>query len=250
MSVTYPSGTLPSGYSPDWLHAKIRDRADLLPDAVFLGVVSGPDSVVVQTVNEPTQEEREVLDLLVEPHQYYTSYTYSVRTCDSGCLVRRINDVPELLAKLDRVAMGSVSVDAWFTSSLTQEESDLLNGVLAAVALSRTKYLKMAEIDNRTQELIAQGFAFKSKTLSLSGNAQRYYLGMMVGASFLTYPFAVNALDDLDGTVSIESIDEVQACYAAAVGTIASRLGGGTALKDQVRAATTVSEVEAVEDNR
>lgn len=119
--------------------------------------------------------------------------------------------------------------------------------------LTRLKAQRYEQIDARTVELIFQGFTHAGKVFSLSLPAQSYWTNMLVAKDILTatgaFPLRVNTLDDTDAH-NIADATEVVTFYATAVGTVKGRLGSGTVLKDQIRAATTVDEVEDVVDER
>jgi hypothetical protein len=116
------------------------------------------------------------------------------------------------------------------------------------VQLEKLKAERRLQIDLKTQELIAKGFVYAGKTFSLSANAQIYWSNLLnVPAD--QYPLTVNTLDDLS-TYEIASAEEARAVYAAALMTVKTRLGSGTALKNRIRAATTKAEVDAVVDDR
>lgn len=141
--------------------------------------------------------------------------------------------------------------EAVLADDYTQAEKAIIDAAIANYdSLKIAKREKCLEIDLRTQSLIAQGFSYGGKILSLSDNAQRYYLGLAIGAQMLTYPITVNALNDLDGTVTLNSANEALACYTVAMGTVAAHLGSGTALKSQVRAATSLVDLGAITDSR
>ena len=65
----------------------------------------------------------------------------------------------------------------------------------------------------------------------------------------LTYPVVFNAIDDSD-TTSLADEATLDAFYDAAMDQVRTHRDAGTSLKDQVRAATTVSAVNAIVDNR
>lgn len=122
-------------------------------------------------------------------------------------------------------------------------------------ALGNAKATKAAAIDARTRELIAAGFAYNGKVFSLSAEAQSYWngLGNLTANGLLTepddFPITVNTLDDAD-TYGIANIADAVGLFANAAATVKTHLASGTALKDEVRAATTVAGVAAVIDNR
>lgn len=129
------------------------------------------------------------------------------------------------------------------------EEVSLAN-VIAAHPLVATKQAKFVAIDQKTQrQLIPAGFYWEGSVMSLSPNAQRTWLGMLVGKDLATYPMVVNSLDD-KSTVEIGDAVEVTLFYQAAMNAVRFALDSGTTLKDQVRAAATIADVDAVVDNR
>jgi hypothetical protein len=129
-------------------------------------------------------------------------------------------------------------------STMTAGEIDV-----DATLLTRAKRQKRRAIDARTNALIAQGVVFATKTMSLSAPAQRMLMKYDQIRSTLTYPIEFNTKDDLD-TLSIADAATMRSFLVAAVGAIRGHRDGGTALKSTVRAATTVTAVDAVVDAR
>lgn len=121
-----------------------------------------------------------------------------------------------------------------------------------AVALAEAKTQKSNQIDDRTTELIDAGFQYNGKTFSLSRQAQQNLAGLLSAIAVgvpINWPKTWNTLDDTD----IEEVSdqaEFMQFYGAAMGTVEAYLNGGTALKNQVRSATTIEEVNAVVDTR
>jgi hypothetical protein len=118
--------------------------------------------------------------------------------------------------------------------------------------LSIQKDIKIKSIDTRTGQLIGAGYTYASKQFSLSANAQRWLAGLKAGLDLLQpsdYPLRINTIDDSDN-YDIADENDAKALFGTALATVKSRLASGTALKDSVRAATTVAEVAAVEDTR
>ena len=111
------------------------------------------------------------------------------------------------------------------------------------------KGIRHRQIDEKTDSLIAAGFTYNTKTFSLSANAQLTWLGMYTSRVDLSYPVTVNTIDDAD-TESLTDANEVAAFYAAGLAQIRTHLDSGTALKQQVTAATDTAGVDAVVDNR
>jgi len=146
----------------------------------------------------------------------------------------------------------------YFSVDLTAPEMAALDALVSAhkdsddtLLISKNK--KVAEIDERTEEVIARGFDYNGKHLSLSIPAQIKWSGAYQVRDMLqalgAFPLVVNTQDDLD-TYSIADGVELEGVYKTIVGTVLTILSTDTALKDLVRAAATVVEVEAIVDNR
>jgi len=120
-------------------------------------------------------------------------------------------------------------------------------------ALALLKATRCEEVDARTRELIAAGFAHDGKVFSLSIQAQSYWTNMFLAREVLAaqggFPLRANTLDDSDAD-DIADADEVVSFYTSAVLTVKAHLGGGTALKDAIRAAASVEEVDTIVDER
>lgn len=120
--------------------------------------------------------------------------------------------------------------------------------------LETIKSRKFAAINNRTRELIAKGFehpAASGQFFSLFADAQRNINDLEVARSLpeLSFPVKWNTLDDF-GVLSMSNSAVVHDFYLDALLTYRGHLDSGTALKDQVRAATTAAAVNAVTDDR
>lgn len=129
---------------------------------------------------------------------------------------------------------------------------------VAGLVLSQYKGAKRSEIDAKTTEIIGAGFSVsgvEGKVFSLSKEAQAYWngLGNLVSNGLLVepddFPLRVNTLDDEDAH-DIADIAEATVFFASAAAAVKNALAGGTALKDQVRAAVDIAGVDAVVDNR
>lgn len=120
-----------------------------------------------------------------------------------------------------------------------------------ALHLQDRKNERVLEVDAKTDAMIAAGFAYRSVTFSLTLEAQCQLLAVFAfrDTGALSYPIRWNSLDDTDQIDIIDAADLTQFCMTA-LGTVRSILDTGTVLKDQIRAATTVAEVDAIVDNR
>ena len=134
------------------------------------------------------------------------------------------------------------------------QEADLANLAATFNDLQAVKDARGKEIDQHTRQLISKGFEFppaSSMIFSLSSNAQTSLIaadGARNDPEF-NYPVNWNTIDD--GQVfQIPNAVTLHAFYLTALGTVRGWLDSGTAIKDQIRAATTPAEVAAVPDNR
>ena len=139
--------------------------------------------------------------------------------------------------------------------ALSSAEMTALGAVLSAHAsdarhLPTVKDKKFATIDAKTKRLIDQGFVYNSVRHSLSENMQKNLLGaMLIRDNPAIFPIKFNSLDDSADTV-ISNKTDLEAMYLAAMTALRTAWDAGTAIKDQVRAATTVEQVSAVTDPR
>jgi hypothetical protein len=117
--------------------------------------------------------------------------------------------------------------------------------------LKPLKVARAAEIDARTEELIAEGFvASNGKRFRINDAAMLRY-GLLYEARNLAiaYPVLLNVYDN-DGIQSLGSAAAVAVFYEEIVLGHRALLASGEALKQQIIDATTAAEVLAVEDNR
>lgn len=138
---------------------------------------------------------------------------------------------------------------------LTTAQSDALDAAVGSfVDIDHIKAQRYLEIDARTVELILEGFEFppgSGQVFSLSDRAQRTITGAfsMRDQPEFSYPVKWNTIDD-GGVFNIPDPETLRLFGLSAAGTVKFRKDSGTAVKDQIRDATTISAVDAVEDNR
>ena len=116
-----------------------------------------------------------------------------------------------------------------------------------AVALSDLKATRVLEIDARTREIIADGFAFDGQQFSLSAQAQTNWLGLISLQSMFTWPVNVTTNANTEYALAQANIN---AFVGTGCATIADAIGSGRALKISVNAATNQTELDAVVDSR
>lgn len=115
-----------------------------------------------------------------------------------------------------------------------------------SMSLEELKKYRYAQIDNKTSELIAQGFVFDSHTFSMSTNAQINW------SNFPNLPdelFPLNVMDLNEDLYSLALADKLN-FYLAALNYKNAQLQSGSALKAQIKAAVDVPSVNAITDNR
>ena len=115
--------------------------------------------------------------------------------------------------------------------------------------LPKRKRKKMREIDRRTNQLIGDGFVHSTFTFSLSRPAQHSLTQMHSTRGDLVYPKTLSSKNNLNA-ITIAGAPAMKTFCEAGLGTVQGHRDTGNVLKDQVRAATTVAEVDAVVDNR
>jgi len=146
-----------------------------------------------------------------------------------------------------------------FDEALTSAEIVILDQIVSDNRASFSpvplaKEVKFAEIDLRTTELVQRGFEFppgSGMVFSLSIPSQIKLLGIetLRNDPAMTYPIKFNTIDDVS-SVSLLNATWVHNMTLVAFGTYRQYVDSGSALKDAVRACTTVDEVTAIVDPR
>jgi len=117
--------------------------------------------------------------------------------------------------------------------------------------LNAYKQYRVAEINERTSELITAGYTWAGKQFPLSTNGQINLLGLVNAAQLgmLTFPIDLNTINDEERHPIADNM-EVYNIFGTALGTKKAILDGGTALKEQVMSAVDEAAVAAIVDNR
>ncbi len=117
--------------------------------------------------------------------------------------------------------------------------------------LKHAKSAKLKKINDKTDFLISQGFSFQGMTFSISLDARNIILGIYVGRDKpgFAYPVRYNSKSG-ESVLALEDPATVEEFYLTAVSTFRLLMDSGTELKDQVRSARTVAEVDAIIDAR
>jgi len=115
--------------------------------------------------------------------------------------------------------------------------------------LAEYKAFRNEEIDAKTEQLIAIGYNYAGHVFPLSLNGQINLLGMITFKDALTYPVALNNINDTAVYNITSSADLIQ-LYGTALATKKARLDAGTVLKTQINAAIDELAVSLIIDNR
>lgn len=137
----------------------------------------------------------------------------------------------------------------------TQSEKDDLDVDVDRIA--RAQSIKRGEIDQRTQELFADGFDHDGHHFSMSESAQRNMIVMTVenAAGRFLFPFKYSKSEsdpnDPGGEyVIVDEVDLLEMTTAVAFSVGQQAYNSGRDLRVQVNALTTVAAVEAFVDPR
>lgn len=116
----------------------------------------------------------------------------------------------------------------------------------SSMSLEELKNYRYQQIDNKTSELIAQGFVFDGHTFSMSTNAQINW------SNFPNLPdelFPLNVMDIDEDIYSLALADKLN-FYLGALNHKNTQLQSGSTLKAQIKAAVDIPAVNAIIDNR
>ena len=114
--------------------------------------------------------------------------------------------------------------------------------------LELLKKKKCDGIDVRTDELIANGIPYDGYMFSTSPEAQRNWIAMFTSKDVLGYPFSVTTLDEKEYVFNDPRL--VQLFYLTGISTINYNIATGRAIKLQIMACESKSEVDAIVDPR
>lgn len=129
-----------------------------------------------------------------------------------------------------------------------QNALDALVSAHVAVTLDEQKVARKAAVDARTEELIAAGFVFDSRTFSLTDEWRGNWLSLYVLNSFV--PQWPVPIPDIDGNFYDLAQAELNNFMAAGFQAAFNANLTGTTLKASINAATTQAELDAVVDSR
>lgn len=134
-------------------------------------------------------------------------------------------------------------------ASLSSGDQTIIEAALSAHGLAGARRAKNNAIDQKTEEIIGNGFVFKTQAISLSLRCQSTINALYEARADLTYPISICNKANT-ATVTIDSVGEMAALHAEMLGAVMSARNNGVTLKAAVIAATTIAEVAAVVDGR
>lgn len=140
-----------------------------------------------------------------------------------------------------------------FASNATLEQIEAANTFVENFDINnflilQAKKDKNLKIDEKTQQIIAQGFPFASKRFSLSQNAQTNWTNMYINKSILSKPLTVTTNDD--EAFQLETESDIQNFYMTGLVYVQSIINSGRALKLSVNNCSTLEEIENIVDER
>jgi len=141
-----------------------------------------------------------------------------------------------------------------FADQLTPAEVATLDAVVAAQKISysgldNARAAKFSDIDANTEQLILGGFAFKAQQFALTLEARTELVELATVKASVGYPVTMNTIDNTGALALADELGLV-AFVDSGIAQVRAWIDSGTQLKGQVRAATTIAEVDAVKDNR
>lgn len=116
-----------------------------------------------------------------------------------------------------------------------------------ALSLAEKQAQRIIDIDAKTRELIAEGFAFDGQKFSLSTQAQMNWITLVSCASHFAWPMNVTTLANTTYKLQAENL---AGFFTAGSTVVAVAVGSGRALKIAVNAANNQSDLDAVVDTR
>jgi hypothetical protein len=177
-------------------------------------------------------------------------YEYTKTNVNKFNLFYEINDNEVIITRCcDIIFNAPDDLEVCFEQALqTAEQTELESNVLPNHnLLSDQKVVRKAEIDTRTQELIAEGMEFDGDTFSLSAYAQKNWLALKVFKDVISWPKDITTKDDKEYSLAEADCNSFS---AKSVNIPFGYVDSGRALKISIDAATTQAELDAVVDER
>jgi len=139
----------------------------------------------------------------------------------------------------------------YFVDDLTIEQKQTLDLIISAhdPILVALKKQRVKEIDDRTTELVDEGFEFAGIIFNGSPESQSRIMAAYMAKDFATYPIIWMSKDD---TTYLEITDETMltSFFLTGFGTLKYKIDLGSTLKINIQNATTVEDVNNIIDPR
>lgn len=184
----------------------------------------------------------------MQEYPYTVSTDFPEQVVSPDEILKQVRESTISSANFKYVDLNGDACGIWFDGELSGADQTELAGIVAAhkPMLNGAKRKKIREIRDKSKRLIADGFTYNGKVFNLSIESQ---VKFEAWANASLTSATVNTLDELE-SYDLADAAAVTAFATACRDALKAILDGGTTLKDQVRVATTVAEVEAVTDSR
>lgn len=145
--------------------------------------------------------------------------------------------------------------EVFISAELTElQKADIIyyyNNIIELDWLEFYKVQKFDKINAKTEELIKLGYVYNGLNFSLSEKAQTNILALYStqNSGVLLYPISWNTINDVE-VFQILNSTVINEIYYTALSTKKNHLDSGTILKNIVRSANTVDEIDLIIDNR
>lgn len=184
-----------------------------------------------------------------------TKYTYSILDdtvddkVDAGELTIVIvaSDISTVLSHINT---NGDDLDIFFVDALSAGDITTLTGIVNAHAatLIDAKRVKKEAILEKTEEKIGEGIFYDDHYFSVTPSAKTNWLGLTIAKDSLTYPHSVPT--GFDHIYEFADASEIEAFFGTGMAFIQYWEQSNEQLFIAVDACTTVSEVDAIVDNR
>lgn len=213
-----------------------------LDSALGLPSVGSNAGTGQQTLVGLTSTSCDIIEAYDWPSTGVTSYVLPIR--------------PEDVAAASSAGLSVSDVDlSTILISTVYTLSETIRTTPVEPTLDQAKQARFHTIDLRTDAIIAAGYEYPPGSgvrYSTSIESQTRILGLMIAAGSMTpdqWPVPWNSLDDTHCAI-LSNVSDVQLMYACGMACIKQAVLSGTTLKDQVRAATTIDQINAIVDPR
>ena len=138
----------------------------------------------------------------------------------------------------------------FFESNISEIDLDrvIVESAEAGYFIER-KIIRKQIIDERSRELLSQGFIFMDEVMSLSNESQANASSLYIDRAINIYPIQLANQDDT-AVITLTNESDLSDYYNAGKNRKMMILIAGTSLKMQMESASTEAELDAIVDNR